>query len=197
MTVLDIDLDAFVQPAVVNQREGDPRPDDDKHTVSSADEVSQYFHKWLVTPKTPLLCCEHHDGVIDLVAALIGNGVLIPPLRWVHIDAHDDLYGHYSRKTTSANFMYEVIRRKWPSEIVWAYPPDHDQGPPGYVFDWRSREICFEGYRVPFLAFPLAELTLPEAPSFAFLCRSPSFSPPKADALFDYITSCFSHVEIG
>ncbi|MBI5425737.1 MAG: hypothetical protein HZA32_16805 [Opitutae bacterium] len=197
MTVLDIDLDAFVQPAVANRREGDPRPDDGDHTVSSVGEVSEYLHKWHVTPKTPLLRCELHDGVLAPVAALIGNGVLSPPLRWVHVDAHDDLYGHYSRKTTSANFMYEVIRRKWPSEIVWAYPPNHDQGPPGYVFDWRTREICFEDYRAPFRAVPLAELTLPDAPAFAFLCRSPSFSPPKADALFDYIVSCFAVAEVS
>lgn len=188
MTILDIDLDAFVQPPVIAVRANDPRPADDDYTVLSNDQVTGLLHdRWKVTKDTPLVLLHDHQEILVAVEKLAAQGLLTPPFIWVHVDAHDDLYGHYSRPISCENFMYEVVRRRWAARILWLYPPENAGGPPDYIYDHNRFEIVFEGFRVPFRVEPLAGVALPQAPDYAFLCRSPQFTPPKADALYDYI----------
>lgn len=193
MTILDLDLDAFVQPPVISRRKGDPRPQDDAHTLYAAAEVTGLLcERWQVRPETPLVLLEDHDEILEAVSKLIGQGRLQPPFHWVHVDAHDDFYGHYSRPTTCANFMYEVIRRGWPSTITWSYPPDYAGGPPDYIYDQNRLQIVFDRFRIPIWLEPMAKLKLKAPPDFAFLCRSSEFSPAKADALYDHIAAQFT-----
>lgn len=193
MTILDIDLDAFVQPPVIAQKKGAPRPPDADHTLYTNEEVTRLLRqKWNVRPETPLALLEDHDEILAPIETLIDQGLLRPPFIWVHIDAHDDFYGHYSRPVTCANFMYEVIRRGWASRILWLYPPDNAGGPPDYIYDGNALELFFQQFRVPFRVGPMAGPKLRLKPAHAFLCRSPEFSPANADALYDHIAAHFT-----
>lgn len=192
MTILDIDLDAFVEPPVENQVRGAPRPQDDEHKIAEPEVIDFLLKRWLVTKATPLVLLESHEEILDPIQKLIAQDTLQLPFTWYHVDAHDDFYGNGQPPITCANFMFEVVRRNWAQRIFWFHPPQYAMGPSDFVYDQNALDIVIDHHRVPIRLHQWHERKLEEPPAFAFLCRSPEFSPAKADALFDHIASRFT-----
>lgn len=187
MRILDIDLDVFVSPRIICRKEGSRRPPDSEHEIPSDDEVHRLItENWRIDSNTPINCLEWHVEIIKRVEHFISTGDLTPPFKWFHIDAHDDFYGFHSRPVSSENFMFELIRRGWCEEVCWIHP-DGGFDFPSAILDQNTNDIYFDGYRVPVIFMPLSKFRLGVAADFAFLTRSPEFSPSKADRLYELI----------
>ena len=184
--IFDIDLDVFVTPPAFERGKNDPRLSPDEHAVPSISEIQNILERWRISAETPLRLLENHEEILNAVSELIESGVITLPICWVHIDAHDDFWGHHSRAPDFHNFMYEVVRRKWAGVIAWIYPDGCYQFP-AYILDQAKQEIAFSGFRVPVRFETLDEFRPFKGPDIAFLTRSPAFTPPTADLIYDYI----------
>ncbi len=189
MRILDIDLDVFVSPKIINREENGIRPCDDGYEIPSEEEVTSLVtEKWQINSNTPIHLLERHVEIIECVESLIRSGELTPPFKWFHIDAHDDFFGHHGRPVNSENFMFEIIRRGWCDVICWIYP-DGEFEFQREILSFDFKEIRFDGYRARVLFEELSKFRLGVPPDFAFLTRSPEFSPAKADRLYDLIAA--------
>jgi len=192
MTILDIDLDAFVSPVVHFRNDCDERPSNNGHRVASEKIVGDFLKRQCCL--NPTICgvaVEHHVGVLDKVAALIERGQLSPPFTWVHVDAHDDLWGHYSRPPNSGNFLYHCIRRSWLKKLIMVFPVGEFDFP-AYVLCESPLSVAFDRYSVPLEFSDIATYEAKASPDFVLLARSPAFTPPEADSLYGFIRSQFA-----
>ncbi len=184
--ILDIDLDTFVTPVARFKKEDDPRLPDEEYSIPNIEIIEKLCDKWKISNSTPIYPFEHHDQVISVVENLIYQKLLRPPLNWIRIDAHDDFWGHYSDLINFGNYMYEVVRKGWCEKIVWVYP-DNELDFPDCIYDYEKEEVNFDKYRVPINFVTFNEFRATEEPAFVFLCRSPSYTPKKADEIFEFI----------
>jgi hypothetical protein len=91
LRVLDIDLDAFVDPAAHNVVP-DRRLESGEHTVwSSARAVAWLTERCHLSGPLPGWAVEHHDEVFDLWRGGLAAGTLAAPFHVTHVDAHGDL----------------------------------------------------------------------------------------------------------
>jgi len=107
MTILDIDLDVFVSPAVHCRNDTDPRPSDTDFTVDHESSVSTFLvQQCLVKRDVPGVAFEHHVEVLDKISEAIQKQQLVPPFYWVHVDAHDDFWAiTRNRRTLAITFI--------------------------------------------------------------------------------------------
>lgn len=189
MTLLDIDLDAFVSPAVCGREVGAPRPLDSDHEIPTLDEVRAIaLEKWKIRQNTPITLLEQHHTIIAKVEARLSIGDLIIPLRWFHVDAHDDFSGHSDGRLNPGNFMFEVVRRGWCSQLTWIVRDGcFIDGPPINLVRDSLNRVAFGNYSVPWGEEMMDRFNLSEPPDWVFLCRSPEFTPPKADSIYQLI----------
>lgn len=191
MTILDLDLDAFVLPVVHWKVDNDPRPSDNDHEVASQEWVHEFLHaRCRLDGSQKGAAREHHLEALAVIAHQIEIGALTPPFSWVHIDAHDDFWGHFSKPPNSGNFLYHCIKRKWISDLTMVFPPNVFDFP-NYILRENPLRVEFEGNSVPLEFSDTNTYQLNHAPHFVFLARSPAFTPPKADALFNSIQALF------
>lgn len=183
--IFDIDLDVFVTPPAFGRRKDDPRLSLEECQVPSLSEIQSTMDRWKITRETPLRLLEHHDEILDAVSALIESGDIQLPICWIHIDAHDDFWGHYSKPPDFHNFMYEVVRRKWAEVIAWIYPQGFYQFP-DYILDSAKQEITFANHHVPVRFETIDKFEPARGPDLAFLTRSPAFTPSSADEIYEY-----------
>jgi len=190
MTILDIDLDVFVSPAVHCRNDTDPRPSDTDFTVDHESSVSTFLvQQCLVKRDVPGVAFEHHVEVLDKISEAIQKQQLVPPFYWVHVDAHDDFWGHYSKPPNSGNYLYHCIKRNWIEKLVMVFPIGEFSFP-DYVLSPDSK-IEFEQHSVPVTFSDVESYQAIRPPDFVVLARSPAFTPPKADTLFNSIREHF------
>lgn len=191
MLFLDLDLDTFVTPVAYNRREEDPRLSSEDYSVWEASDAERFLKEQCLLDGISLgKSSEHHVAVLDVVSQRIDEGILVPPFDWVHVDAHDDFWGHFSKPPNSGNFLYECIRREWIRELTMVFPPgvfDFSE----YILSQDYNHIQFEGYSVPVRFTDTDQLQLEKRPDYVFLARSPAFTPSDADKLYDYIRCLF------
>lgn len=90
MTVLDIDLDFFTSPIVIDSM-GERTTKRRGKTAESIDSVLGYLQSQCLVPtsgKTPGACFEHHDEVFDFALKHFTE-----PVHLIHVDAHSDIGG--------------------------------------------------------------------------------------------------------
>jgi hypothetical protein len=188
MLILDFDLDFIVRPIRRGASDLKSRYEDSKITIWNAEMFRSFFeNKMHLSTKKPISgrACEHHKEVYTHMADLIGHGTLIPPLHWVHIDAHDDIMGcSDSQKINSANFILHLIGQDWIKHLDLVLPANEDR-PPDCLIKWNPLRIEFSGHSCT-INYPNADTyQLPEEPDFVFLTHSPDFTPKVADKLFE------------
>lgn len=191
MLFLDIDLDTFVIPVANNRRERDPRLSSDEYSVWRTAEVERFLREQcLLDGTSPGHSSEHHIEVLDVVSGRIARGILRPPFDWIHVDAHDDFWGHYSMTPNSGNFLYECVRRGWIRELTMVFPPDVFDFP-AYILSADQTHIQFDGHSIPIRFNDTNRLKLTSRPDYVFLARSPAFTPSDADDLYNHIRRLF------
>jgi len=190
MTILDIDLDLFVTPIARDKRDEDPRLEDQKYSVENEPDVLSFMKDFDLTPSYPIHGSSHknHIDVCDETVKLVKSRDLIPPFNWIHADAHDDLYGHYSQSPDSSNFMYSLIKNNWINKLTLIYHPDSDPLPQYIVSPDRST-ISFDGYGCQFGISYRNESKKYMKPDYIFVAQSPAFTPKKADKIFELLKS--------
>ena len=135
MLVLDFDLDFIVRPI----RRAAP----DKRSRYEGPEVSVWregdFRSYLegslqlsLGGRVPGRACEHHKEVFFHAKSLIEGGTLVPPLHWVHVDAHDDIVGCSDKgDVSSADFLLHMVGQDWLAHIDFVLPDG--EAPNAYV----------------------------------------------------------------
>ena len=79
MTILDLDLDAFVSPVVHWKNENDPRPSDDDFEVACHAWVNDFLRlRCHLDGSQKGAASEHHVQVLDVIARQIEIGALQP-----------------------------------------------------------------------------------------------------------------------
>jgi hypothetical protein len=188
MLVLDFDLDFIVRPIRQAPPDKTPRYDIPEITIWPEHKFCTFLEERLhlsKSEKVPGRACEHHKEVFYQTRALIAAGVLVPPLELVHIDAHDDIVGcSDAGPMSSADFLLHMIAKEWLAKIDFVLPEGED-----FFRFCLMREnplrIEFGSHQCPIHYSEPASYQLPRKPDFVFLTRSPDFTPPAADPLFD------------
>ena len=133
---------------------------------------------------------DQHVDILDVVSGLIAAGTLAPPFNWIHVDAHDDFWGHFSGPIYSGNFLYECIRRGWIQELTMVFPSDVWNFP-DYILSADLKHIQFGAHSVPIQFRNAVDFKLNKKPDFVFLARSPAYTPAEADELYLHIQDRF------
>lgn len=145
--VLDIDLDAFVEPVIFNVTPGQ-RLDPEEYDVWTIDRTLAWLtERCGLTGPLPGWAVEHHDEVFDRWRDAIAAGSLAAPFHVTHVDAHGDLcYGAngYRHLLTDivhrplaervdpdrgemglhkGNFLAFAIGCRWITDIDYVYGP--------------------------------------------------------------------------
>lgn len=197
MLILDFDLDFVVHPIRRGAAEQNRRYEEPGVKVWSRKVFKSFLENRMhlsLNQRIPGKACEHHKEVFFLTEQLIRDGSLRPPLHWVHVDAHDDIFGcSDSTPVNSANFLLHLIGRDWLSHIEFVLPDGEDQ-PPACLIKWNPLRIQFDEHQTTISYQDETTYRLERRPDFVFLTRSPDFTPKAADPLFDlsrfYITEC-------
>lgn len=152
-TVVSIDVDYFVKPKVVDARSCDGRPNDIDHVVRSIDYVDEFLkQRCLLSPDKRVV----GRAAIDHISAFfalhdwIRQGLLKPPFKLVHIDAHADLgYGDSGyteiledillrppedrasdlKELSLGNWLAYAIAARWIAEVIFLREPDPGRDP--------------------------------------------------------------------
>lgn len=191
MLLLDLDLDTFVSPVAHNRRDNDPRLSSDDYMVWETADAERFLRGQCLLDSTVTgKSSEHHVMVLDVVSSCISANILVPPFDWVHIDAHDDFWGHFSKPSNSGNFLYECIRRGWIRELTMVFPPNIFDFP-DYILSDDMKRVEFEGHSVPVHFSDTNRLQLTNRPDYVFFARSPAFTPIDADDLYNHIRRIF------
>ncbi|MGU3587370.1 hypothetical protein ACLBYD_30025 [Rhodococcus sp. C26F] len=89
--ILDIDLDFFVTP-VVHYPQSDERPLAEDYSVWPVETAIEFLrNKFGLTGRLPGILTENHGDLFFRWREAIADGVLVPPFRVTHLDAHADL----------------------------------------------------------------------------------------------------------
>lgn len=191
MTILDLDLDAFVRPVADLRHDNHPRLPNDEYEVETLENVKFFLREQCRLDGSQLGAArEHHVEVLDIITDRINLTTLTPPFVWIHIDAHDDLQGLHTDASTSANYLYHCIRRQWLEKLVMVFPPKVFSFPK-YVLHDDPVRIEFDNFTVPLAFSDTNKFVLHDPPDFVFLAHSPAFTPQKADELHEYICTLF------
>lgn len=199
-TILDIDIDLFLNEVAYNKRDNLNRLDGEEYKSDSIASVEEFLeNRCLLSKAKPSrgLAVTFHEDVFRAVEDLVANEKLLPPFHWIHADAHDDLNGPPDKlpPVNSGNFMLHLLSRGLLSQLTFVQHPS-DTSLMHCSSDGRRIEHC--GNSVPFVvhlkqidpsnwrhkAF-YSELQLTVPPDFVFITQSPSFTPESADVLFD------------
>jgi hypothetical protein len=192
MLVLDFDLDFIVRPIRRSAPDKKTRYDIPEITIWPEHDFRIFLEgrpHFSKCEKIPGRACEHHKEVFFHTRSLIADGVLVPPIELVHIDAHDDVVGcSDAGPVGSADFLLHMIGQDWLGQIDFVLPEGEDVFRKCLMHDNPLR-IEFGAHRCPVHYFEPAAYQLPRKPDFVFLTRSPDFTPPAADPLFDLARS--------
>ena len=112
--------------------------------------------------------------------------MLTPPFHWIHVDAHDDFWGHYSKPSHSGNFLYECIRRGWIASLTMVFSLSEFDFP-AYVLRHDPLRVEFETFSVPLSFSDTKSYSQNAPPDFVFLARSPAYTPQSADVIYDHV----------
>jgi hypothetical protein len=191
MLFLDLDLDTFVRPVAYNRRDEDPRLSTEDYSVWDTADTERFLReRCLLDGTSPGYSSDHHVAILDVISGCIAKGILVPPFDWIHVDAHDDFWGHFSKPPNSGNFLYECIRRAWIRELTMVFPPDVFDFP-AYILSADQSHIQFEGHSVPVHFSDTKSLQLTSRPDYVFFARSPAFTPIDADNLYNHVRGLF------
>jgi hypothetical protein len=192
MLILDLDLDFMVRPIRQASPDKDVRYERPDVEIWPEARFRTFLEDRLHLSQANIICgraCEHHKEVFFHIRALIGNGVLVPPLHLVHIDAHDDIVGcSDAGQITSADFLLHLIGQDWLNHLDLVLPEGEAQERVCLI-KWDPLRIEFGNHRCPIGIPDLETYCLPRKPDFVFLTRSPDFTPERADPLFDLAKS--------
>lgn len=188
MVILDLDLDAFVSPVATNRSVGAGRLADSLYEVEGWDEVRRFLtENCRVASPSPSAAVEHHDEVIAVLEREIQQSSLTPPFRWIHVDPHDDVGNACQDEIlNSGNFLCECVRRNWIAELMLVQPTVQF---PRMLAERRGGAHFWKGTQIPLVFKTKLELRLNAPPDYVLLARSPDFTPPGADELYDRIRS--------
>jgi len=90
--VLDIDLDAFVYGSEDGRGRDDPRLDAEVHPPWDLPKVLSFLRcNCRLSGPLPGFAIEHHGDLFFRWRDAIDRGLLVPPFRVTHVDAHADL----------------------------------------------------------------------------------------------------------
>lgn len=180
--ILDIDLDVFICPVARSRRDDSPRLDDSKYFLDSRQLCLAILTRSLRIQEARFGCVlETHVEAIPAIENAIKSGKLSPPFHWIHVDAHDDLYGHPDSPPNSGNFLYTCFRKGWIGEFTYVYRDGHLEIPHttddfkhidlfGKLFPLKLCEICAYECKTP--------------ADFVMWIHSKAFTPETADGLF-------------
>lgn len=193
--ILDMDLDFFVSPTY---READsdnaPRLPDAEYKVDDLQKVEGFLTGILgLSESAPIPCrtVKRHHEVLSAWEELIAQRKLRPPFSVVHVDADDDLYGHFDAKAVrSDNYLLHTAKRGWLAHLCYVHCRD-SYPPPNYLFKNSnyyslkvgSQEVGFNSFEKDLLRSGTFDLPF----SFLFFAKSSAFTPIKADTLIPVI----------
>jgi hypothetical protein len=197
MLILDFDLDFIVRPIRRAAPDRGGRYEGPSVTVWLEDDMRTFLQDRLCLSKlnkTHGQACEHHKEVFFCTRSLIESGVLVPPFHWIHVDAHDDVVGcSDGDEVSSADFLLHLIGQNWLSQLDFVLPKG-EEAFRQCLMRWDPLRIEFDGHRCEIDFLDPNTFALNKAPNFVFLSRSPDFTPPAADPLFElaktYINQC-------
>ncbi len=153
-TVLDIDLDFFLDRILYNSDEPKGRPDNRHYKVDTIESAFAFLHEQCgLPPKAtfPGHCCIHHKEVFFKWKMMICDGILKVPFKVIHIDAHADMgFGNASctyiaehflakppeqRKlplsggpwaVNNCNFLAYALASRWISHLTYVTHPQYE-----------------------------------------------------------------------
>jgi hypothetical protein len=196
MLILDLDLDFMVRPIRQAPPDKEVRYEGPDVTVWLEARFQKFLEDRLHLSQANKIygrACKHHKEVFFHIQALIGNGVLVPPLHLVHIDAHDDIVGCSDNgPITSADFLLHLIGQDWLNHLDLVLPKGEAQERVCLI-KWDPLRIEFGNHCCPIGIPDLETYCLPGKPDFVFLTRSPDFTPEMADPLFELAKSYISN----
>ncbi|WP_320043787.1 hypothetical protein [uncultured Desulfobacter sp.] len=194
--ILDIDFDAFVNPVARNLEENGERLSDDQYNVDDRESIYSFLEEnlfmksWVnVAPLT------NHIEVLGKINAFIENGLLSPPFDWVHVDAHDDLYGHWDMPSNSGNFLYQLFLNEIIAKFTFVYR-ENAWDFPDYILNENedhTYRLEINGLVTPVEFGHVYEYVLPKQPDFIMLTQSPSFTPESIDEIYYEVVNRFEH----
>lgn len=237
--MLDIDLDAFVQP-VEHWADANSRLDPVDYTPwPVTDALSWLRDRCHLSGPLPGWSVEHHVEVFDRWRDAIDVGVLRHPFHVTHVDAHADLglgasgyvhllsdvvhrpleaRAHPNRGETalnSATYLSYAIGCRWVTDIDYVFCPGGgsdilaylmedfdphgdtirlpvltDKEVDGLIYGPKPVPTEFEP-RVPLRSTRMADFAAPAGYDVICLCRSPDYTPPTADPLYEAIRDAF------
>jgi hypothetical protein len=243
--VLDIDLDAFVEPPA--HWTDHQRLDPDEHYVWPVEQAFAWLtDRCQLDAARPGWAVEHHVEIFDRWHDAIETGQLAAPFHFTHLDAHADLglgasgYAHLltdlvhrpvEQRTTpkrgddglhSGNFLAYAIGCRWITDVDYVFGPGGGSDLMPYLMDgyydvehgpgrkdlvrlphlWpddidhllyrhgRPSPTCFEP-AVGFRSTRTEHFRAADGYDIVCLTRSPDYTPPTADALYDAIRNVF------
>jgi len=196
MLILDFDLDFIVRPIRRGTADHEARYNAGNVTFWNEQVFRLFLEERLhlsQSQKIQGIVCEHHKEVFFHTQSLIKSGRLVPPLYWVHVDAHDDISGCSDNgEVSSADFLLHLIGQNWLHHIDFVLPDGEDK-PPECLIRRNPLRIEFEKHCCPITFLDEREFSLKAKPDFVFLTRSPDFTPPAADFLFNLAKNYIKH----
>lgn len=198
--ILDIDFDVFVDPVARNLEENGPRLQAAEHKIDNPNSILEYisnslrYNNW-----TRGSILTHHVEALATIENEIQNNHLLPPFQWIHIDAHDDLSGHWNSPTTSGNFLYRMFLNNWIGEFTFVYR-EHYFDFPKYIlnFNEETYEHTLDINRiiVPIFFGHLYQYILPQDPDYVLLTLSPAFTPETIDPIFQEVSQKIANYDL-
>lgn len=199
MVILDLDIDLFLNKIANHRSDQDPRLDPSEFVVDSEDLVGGLLRgQCQLSNEAPVpgALFDHHVEVFWHTKRMVESGLWTPPFTWIHADAHDDLNGPFdpARDPNSGNFMLYLLNEGWIREFILVRHPDdrsvsyHKSHPTRIEINGRSAPYrqylkVISGEEDALIYKPF-QMNRP--PDFLFVVRSPAFTPPSSDAVFDY-----------
>lgn len=199
MTILDLDVDLFLDKIARHRSDNDPRLSSSEFAVDAPEVVRGFIEercKLSVDAPVPGAVFDHHVEVFWHTKKMVECGLWTPPFTWIHADAHDDLGPsfHPGREPNSGNFMLYLLNEGWIREFILVSHPG-DQSVAHFKFDPARIEV--NGRWAPCRQYLKTIDTAKDAqnyspfqmvkpPEFFFVVRSPAFTPPTSDAIVNY-----------
>ena len=199
--IFDIDLDFFVTPTFRGgNSDQDPRLPDADFNPDTPEQVLHFMtHGLGLDPEhqTPGTVVTHHQEVYYIWEDLVKRGKLTPKFSVVHIDAHDDMFGHVKNpKITSGNYLIHAARQDWLAHIAFVQPCGLNEIP--YVAD-DYKHLIVDGHKLEFSIANKKDMNWSEGeinlkPDYLFLTQSPGYTPESADSLMPVISQFISKI---
>ena len=193
--ILDIDFDVFVNPVARNLDENGPRLQEDQYNIDNTESIIDYIHSNLRYDNWNRGSVQvHHVETLATIENEILTNNLFPPFDWVHIDAHDDLHGHWDFPPNSGNFLYRAFLNEWIENFTFVCRENEIQFP-DYILNLNNETLKYNldinGIVVPITFGDLYEYALSGDPDYVLLTLSPAFTPSSIDEIFHLVSQKF------